>query len=98
MTPGSSCSDRPPKPLGAEVSSSPVLYDTLLDQALKGDPDCGGLLSYGYVSGEHLTGFSEGRPLFVRRPESPFHPGNFIRTHLFTSLCALRTGLNVLTG
>ena len=81
--------------LGARVST-PVLYDTLLAQALKADPDCGGLLSYGYVSGEHMTGFSEGRPLFVRKPDSPLKLGNFIRAHLFTALCALRTGLNVL--
>ncbi|OQY32961.1 MAG: ATPase [Spirochaetaceae bacterium 4572_59] len=83
------------KKLGFEVST-PKLYDTLLDQALKGDADCGGLLSYGYVSGEHMTGFSEGRPLFVRSPEGNFNLANFMRSHLFTSLCALRTGLNVL--
>ncbi len=81
--------------LGMNVSTS-VLYDTLLNLALKGDPDCGGLLSYGYISGEHMTGFTEGRPLFVRSPDSKFTLENFIRTHLFTSLCALRTGLNVL--
>jgi len=83
--------------LGAEVST-PVLYDTLLELALKGDADAGGLLSYGYISGEHITGFSEGRPLFVRRPDSRFTIENFIRAQLFTSLCALRTGLDVLTG
>lgn len=81
--------------LGAEVST-PVLYDTLLGLALEGDPDCGGLLAYGYVSGEHMTGFSEGRPLFARSSDSNFTLANFIRTHLFTALCALRTGLNVL--
>ena len=82
--------------LGMDVST-PVLYDTLLNLALKGDPDCGGLLSYGYISGEHMTGFSEGRPLFVRSSGSRFTLENFIRTQLFTSLCALRTGLNILT-
>ncbi|MGD9163057.1 MAG: FGGY-family carbohydrate kinase, partial [Desulfobacteraceae bacterium] len=81
--------------LGQEVSK-PVLYDTLLEQALKGEPDCGGLLSYGYVSGEHITGFTEGRPLFVRSAEGRFNLANFMRVHLFTALCALRTGLNVL--
>ncbi|MCK5736466.1 MAG: ATPase, partial [Spirochaetaceae bacterium] len=84
------------KALGAEVSTA-ELYDTLLDLALKGEPDAGGLMSYGYISGEHLTGFSEGRPLFVRRPENNFTIENFIRAQLFTSLCALRTGLDVLT-
>ncbi len=83
------------KALGADVSV-PVLYDTLLEKALEGDADCGGMLSYGYVSGEHLTGFTEGRPLFVRKPDAPLKLENFIRAHLFTSLCALRTGLNVL--
>jgi sugar (pentulose or hexulose) kinase len=83
------------KALGMEVTT-PVLYDTLLEQALKGDPDCGGLLAYGYISGEHMTGFSEGRPLFARSEGSSFTLPNFIRTHLFTSLCALKTGLNIL--
>lgn len=82
--------------LGIKVTT-PVIYDTLLGMALKGNPDGGGLLSYGYISGEHLTGFQQGRPLFVRRPESEFTIGNFIRTHLFSSLCALRIGLDVLT-
>ncbi len=81
--------------LGIEVSK-PKLYDTLLEQALKADPDCGGLLSIGYVSGEHMTGFTEGRPLFVRSPEGKFTLANFMRSHLFTALCAMRTGLNIL--
>ncbi|MDA3939200.1 MAG: FGGY-family carbohydrate kinase [Spirochaetia bacterium] len=81
--------------LGFDIST-PVLYDKLLGLALKGDSDCGGLLSYGYISGEHLTGFSEGRPLFVRSSDSKFSLENFMRTQLFTSLCALRTGLNIL--
>ena len=83
--------------LGADVST-PVLYDTLLELALEADPDAGGLLSYGYISGEHITGFTEGRPLFLRSPDSRFTIANFIRAQLFTSLCALRTGLDVLTG
>ena len=81
--------------MGAEFST-PVLYDKLLGLALKGDPDCGGLLSYGYISGEHMTGFSEGRPLFARSSDSHFTLANVIRTHLFSALCALRTGLNIL--
>lgn len=81
------------KSLGAEFSTDD-LYGKLLEAALNGDADCGGLLSYGYVSGEHITGFSEGRPLFVRAPDSRFTLANFMRTHLFSALCALRIGLN----
>jgi sugar (pentulose or hexulose) kinase len=81
--------------LGADVPT-PVLYDKLLELALTGDSDCGGLLSYGYLSGEHMTGFSEGRPVFVRSQNSSFTLANFIRSHLFSALCALKTGLNIL--
>lgn len=72
------------------------LYSTLLGQALEGDKDCGGLLSYNYLSGEHVTGFSEGRPLFIRRPDSVFDLKNFMRVHLYTALGALKMGMDIL--
>lgn len=72
------------------------LFATLYNKALEGDADCGGLLAYNYFSGEHITGFEEGRPLFVRKPDSSFTLANFMRTHLYTSLGALKTGLDIL--
>ena len=72
------------------------LYGSLYREALKGDDDCGGLLAYNYFSGEHVTGFNEGRPLFVRTPDAKFTLANFMRVHLFTSLGALKTGLDIL--
>jgi len=72
------------------------LFGTLYNKALEGDPDGGGLLAYNYVSGEHITGFEEGRPLFVRKPDSKFNLANFMRVHLYTSLGALKTGLDIL--
>jgi len=73
------------------------LYEKLLPLALRADPDAGGLVSINYVSGEHVTGFSEGRPLFVRSPESRFTLENFVRSMCFASLCALRSGMDILT-
>jgi len=73
-----------------------TLYSTLYKKALEGDADCGGLLAYNYFSGEHITGLEEGRPLFVRTPESKFNLANFIRVHLFTSLGALKIGMDIL--
>lgn len=84
------------KALGAEPQSD-ELYGKLLPLALAGDPDAGGLLSINYVSGEHATGFTEGRPLFVRDQSSSFTLPNFVRALLFASLCAMRTGMNILT-
>ena len=34
--------------------------------------------------------------MFVRTPESKFNLANFMRVHLFTSLGALKTGLDIL--
>ena len=72
------------------------LYKNLYTKALEGDTDCGGLLSYNYFSGEHITHFEEGRPLFVRTPDSKFSLANFMRTHLFTSMGALKIGMDIL--
>lgn len=72
------------------------LFGTLYRKALEGDADCGGLLAYNYFSGEHITGFEEGRPLFVRTPSDHFNLANFMRVHLFTALGALKTGLDIL--
>ena len=80
---------------GIEVDMN-KLFGTLYNKALEGDSDCGGLLAYNYFSGEHITGFEEGRPLFVRSPESKFNLANFMRVHLFTALGALKIGLDLL--
>ena len=72
------------------------LFGTLYRKALEGDPDCGGLLSYGYLSGENITNVAEGRPLFVRSPKSNFNLANFMRSHLFTALGALKVGMDIL--
>lgn len=82
--------------LGAEMRLE-ELYGKLLPLAVQGDPDAGGLLCINYVSGEHMTGFTEGRPLFARNQDSRFTLENFLRAMYFASLCAMRTGMNILT-
>ncbi len=81
--------------LGVEISQS-ALFELLYRQALAGDADGGGLLAYNYVSGEHITHLEEGRPLFVRTPESRFTLANFMRVQLFSALGALKIGLDIL--
>lgn len=72
------------------------LYGTLYRKAMEGNKDCGGLLAYNYFSGEHITNFEEGRPLFVRTPQSSFNLANFMRVHLYTSLGALKVGMDIM--
>ena len=81
--------------LGVEISQS-KLFEMLYKKALTGDADGGGLLAYNYFSGEPITHLEEGRPLFVRTPESRFTLSNFMRTHLFSALGTLKIGLDIL--
>ena len=83
------------KTFGVKVDKN-QLFTTLYQQALLGDRNCGNLLAYNYLSGEHVAGMEEGRPLFVRMPDSKMTLANFMRTHLFTSLGALKTGFDIL--
>jgi sugar (pentulose or hexulose) kinase len=81
--------------LGVEVHLSKV-FETLFVAALDGARDGGGMLAYNYLSGEPITDLEEGRPLFLRSPDSRFDLATFMRTHLFASLATLRIGMDVL--
>ena len=72
------------------------LYGKLYNIALTGDTDCGGLLSYNYISGEPVTGLAEGRPLFVRSANDKFNLANFMRAHLYASVGVLKIGNDIL--
>ncbi|MGE6629177.1 xylulokinase [Bacillus sp. NPDC077027] len=82
--------------MGQKIETT-ALFEVMLNKALEADADGGGLLSYGYYSGENITGLKEGRPLFVRSVESQFNLANFMRTHLFTAFGALKIGMDILT-
>jgi sugar (pentulose or hexulose) kinase len=81
--------------LGVEISQS-KLFEMLYKKALSGDADAGGLLAYNYFAGEPITHLEEGRPLFVRKAESPFSLSNFMRVHLFSALGTLKIGMDIL--
>lgn len=72
------------------------LFGKLYNHALEGDADCGGLLSYNYVSGEPVTGFADGRPLFVRSANDRFTLANFMRAQLYASVGVLKIGNDIL--
>ncbi|MCQ2534208.1 MAG: FGGY-family carbohydrate kinase [Clostridia bacterium] len=82
--------------MGAEFDRGDM-FTKLYGVALEGEPDCGGLLSYNYVSGEPVTGFLQGSPLFVRSAEDNFTLPNFMRMNLYSALAALKVGLDILT-
>ena len=81
---------------GAKTDKT-TLYNMLYNKTLEADNDCGGLLSFNYYSGETITKFEEGRPLFARLPDSNFNMANFMRTLLFSSMATLKYGIDILT-
>ena len=81
--------------LGIPVDMNEI-YSKLYNIALTGDTDCGGLLSYNYISGEPVTGLAEGRPLFVRSANDKFNLANFMRSHLYASVGVLKIGNDIL--
>ncbi len=82
--------------IGAEVSKND-LYVKLFSIALEGEPDCGGLISYNYFSGEGVTDLNAGRPVFARMENARMTLANFMRTHLLSALSTLKIGLDILT-
>lgn len=81
--------------LGVPVDMNEV-FGKLYNNALTGDPDCGGLLSYNYFSGEPVTGLTQGRPLFVRSATDRFSLANFMRANLYASVAVLKIGNDIL--
>jgi sugar (pentulose or hexulose) kinase len=84
----------------AAASGSPVDsdgdFDVLLREALEGEADAGGLLAYNHLAGEPIAALTEGRPLFVRTPDSRFTLANFMRAQLYGVFGTLSLGMRVL--
>lgn len=72
------------------------LYEMLYKNALKGDPDCGGTVAYNFLSGEPVAGAEKGRPMYFRTPDGSFNLANFFRAQLYSSMAALKLGMDIL--
>lgn len=81
--------------LGVNISQQ-QLFETLLFKAEAGEKDCGGLLSYNYVSNEHVTHIQHGRPTFVRTADGKFNLANVMRTHLYSAFGTLKVGCDIM--
>ncbi|MGA7148863.1 MAG: FGGY-family carbohydrate kinase [Microbacterium sp.] len=80
---------------GGDLNSDDV-FEALFREALDGDPDAGGLLAYNHLAGEPIAGMSEGRPLFVRTPDSRLTLANFMRAQIYGVFGTLSLGMRVL--
>ena len=80
---------------GGEINKEDLyglLFEHMLTDQLTEQP----LLSYPYHSGEDIVKVDEGRPLFVRRAESPFNLANFMKVQLYGAFATVSMGIKIL--
>lgn len=80
---------------GVEVDKD-KLFTALFKKSLEGDKDCGNVLSYGYISGEVMTGVKHGRPMVLRTENSVFNLANFMKANIYTAFGAVKVGMDIL--
>ncbi len=73
------------------------LYAMLYNKALEGKPDCDGLVTFNYYSGEPVVGLNEGKPMLVRKPDAEFNVANLFRSNLYGCMATLKIGMDILT-
>ena len=81
--------------MGVEFSTGDI-FTRLFKEAMKGAPDCGGLVSFNYLAGEPVTGVPEGRPMFLRLPDAKMSLANFMRTQIYASMETLKAGMDIM--
>lgn len=72
------------------------VFRVLLEESLAGEPDAGGLLAYNHLAGEPIAGLDQGRPLFLRTPDSRFTLANAMRAQVYGIFATLALGMRVL--
>ena len=80
---------------GLQLSMNDV-FSTLFISAMKGAKDCNGIINIPYLSGEPVTGLSQGRPMLVRGAESGLAFSDFARSLLSGAMASLKIGMEIL--
>ncbi len=83
------------KLIGCDIAKKDI-YDKLYYLSLEGDKDCGGVVSYNFLSGEHVIGLNEGKPMYFRLPGCELNLANFFRAQVYSSVGALKSGMDIL--
>ena len=83
--------------LGGGNISRGKLFEALYNSSLEADPDCGGLVGYNFLSGEHIAGVSRGIPLIARTPDGRLSLANFMKMNIYSALGTLAIGCEILS-
>ena len=72
------------------------LYTKLYSVSISGEPNCGGVMLYNYLSGEPVTGFEKGALVLARTAENNFSLANLMRSNLYSAMATLKIGLDLM--
>lgn len=72
------------------------VYKTLFESALEGCSDCNGMVNINYVSGEEITRFNDGCPIFTRLNGTRFSFADLSRTLISSIYATLSIGIEIL--
>jgi len=81
--------------MGQEADMNRI-FSTMFRTALEGEKDGGKVVLYNFLSGEHIAGLEEGRPMLVRTPDANLTFANFMRVQLYAALATLSQGMEIL--
>lgn len=83
--------------VGVDIPKYKV-YDALYGMAMQGDSDCGGVVAYNFLSGEHVLGIKSGHPMYFREEGCKMNLANFFRAEVYSSVAALKSGMDIILG
>lgn len=84
------------KLIGQDISSG-ELYQKLFEESQKGEDNAGELVNFAYLSGENITEVENGRPIFIRKPDSNFTLANLFKTQIYSAFAPLKIGMDILS-
>jgi sugar (pentulose or hexulose) kinase len=70
------------------------IYEAFFSAAHSGDTN--GLMSYGFLSAEPIAAVTDGIEMFIKSPTSDINLPNFSRTVLYSAMCTLKIGMDIL--
>ena len=81
--------------IGSDIKDDEI-FSLLYSSALNAEGKAGDYVSCNYYSGEGVTDFQRGIPLFLHSPSAPPSLSSFMRCHIYSALATLSLGLEVL--
>ena len=82
--------------LSGGTISKGELYERLFLVSKDSDASTGNLYACNFLSGETIADVKDGRPFFLRKPDSLMNLANFMQVQIYSSLACLSLGMKLL--